>query len=206
MIKIYGPTLSRAFRALWTAEELEVPYEQINLKLMEGEHRGPEYSRLNPMCKVPCLVDGDFVLTESAAICAYLADSHPDKGLIPAPRTPERALCDQWLCFVISELEQPLWTMGKHTFALPEAMRVSQMVEVAKKEWTRPAAALAAAVKDREVLVGDRFSVADIMAVHTLNWARGVKVALGHEALEAYRERHVKRPAFKRVLATLEGK
>jgi glutathione S-transferase len=201
MLKIYGSVRSRTFRCLWTAEELELPYELVAVDFSAGEHRQESYLKLQALGKVPALVDGELVLSESAAICTYLADKASEKGLVPEPRSADRARYDQWISFVLTELEQPLWTIGKHTFALPEAMQVPDVVEVAKKEFTRPAAVLAAAVSDREHLVGERFTVADIMAVHTLNWARVAKIPLGHDALEAYRERHVARPAFKRVLA-----
>ena len=201
MLKIYGSVRSRTFRCLWTVEELELPYSLVNVDFAAGEHRQESYLKLQALGKVPALVDGELTLSESAAICTYLADKAPEKGLVPEPRTADRARYDQWLSFVLSELEQPLWTVGKHTFALPEAMRVPDVVEVAKKEFARPAAVLAAAVASRDYLVGDGFTVADIMAVHTLNWARVAQIPLGHDALEAYRKRHVARPAFKRVLA-----
>lgn len=200
MITIYGPTLSRALRALWAAEEAELDYEHVDVDFTKGEHRAPEYLKIHPLGKVPALVDGELVLTESAAICTYLADKAPDKGLAPAPRSADRARYDQWVAFVISELEQPLWTRAKHTFALPEKLRVPAVRETALKEWRRPAQVLAQAVEGRDFLVGDRFSVADILAVHTLNWARAHQVPLGHDALEAYREKHVARPAFERAL------
>ena len=203
MLKLYGSVVSRAFRALWTLEELEVAFEHVNVDLMKGEHRRQEYLALNPNGKVPCLVDGDFVLWESAAICRYLAVTYPDKGLLPTSAA-DQARVDQWNSFVISELEQPLWVMGKHTFALPEKLRVPEVIATAKKEWERPAAVLAEAVSGRDYLVGDAFSIADIMAVHTLNWARSVKMPLGHDALEIYRKQHVARPGFKRVLARMK--
>jgi glutathione S-transferase len=200
MIKIYGATMSRALRALWTAEEAGLDYEHVDLDFTKGEHRAPGYLKIHPLGKVPALVDGELALTESAAICTYLADKVPAKGLVPEPRSADRARYDQWVAFVISELEQPLWTRAKHTFALPEKLRVPAVRETALKEWQRPAQVMAAALQGRDVLVGDQFSVADILAVHTLNWARAHQVPLGHDALEAYRERHVARPAFRRAL------
>ncbi len=205
MLKIYGTVRSRAFRCLWTAEELELPYELVHVDFAGGEHRKEPYLKLQPLGKVPTLVDGDFVLFESAAICTYLADSRPERGLVPEPRSAERALYDQWVSFVLTELEQPLWTLGKHTFALPEKLRVHQVVPVAREEFKRPAEVLARRLEGSEFLLGDRFSVADILAVHTLNWAKVADVPLEHDALVAYQKRHNARPAFKRVLAHLQG-
>ncbi len=198
--KIYGPTISRTLRCLWTAEELEADYEQVNIDFMKGEHARPPFSDLNPLKKVPALEFGGLVLTESAAICAFIADHHLNHTLIPEPCTNERALHDMWSCFVISELEQPLWTASKHTFALPEKLRVPDILPTAHKEFRRPAEVLAGALADSPYLVGDNFTVADILAVHTLNWAKRAGFDLGHDRLEEYRKQHSARPALRRLL------
>jgi len=200
MLKIYGPIISRALRCFWTAEELGCEYERVNIDLMKGEHARPPFTDIAPSKKVPALVHDELVLTESAAICTYLADLHPEAGLIPEPRTPDRARHDMWTSFVISELEQPLWTASKHTFALPEKLRVPEILPTAHKEFKRPAALLAGALADGPHLVGGRFSVADILAVHTLNWAIKGGFELGHDLLHDYRKEHSRRPALQRLL------
>ena len=200
MLKIYGPIISRTLRCLWTAEELGCDYERINIDLMKGEHARPPFSEINPLKKVPALVHDDLVLTESAAICTYLADLFPKKELIPEPRTPDRGRYDMWASFIISELEQPLWTVSKHTFALPEKLRVPDILPTAHKEFLRPAAVLAGALAHGPFLVGGRFTVADILAVHTLNWALKAGFELGHDVLEDYRKEHSNRPALRGLL------
>ncbi len=196
MLKIYGPVLSRTLRCLWTAEEVGAEYEQVNIDFFKGEHAMPPFSEINPLKKVPAMVDGDLVLSESAAICTYLADLHPEQQLIPEPRTADRARYDMWTSFIVSELEQPLWTASKHTFALPEKLRVPDILPTAQKEWKRPSQFLAGALNSEPFLVGGRFSVADILAVHTLNWAKKAGFPLDHEVLETYRKLHSARPAF----------
>lgn len=200
-IEIFGPASSRTRRALWTAEECGADYVHVPVALMQGEHLTPEFRAINPNARVPVLRDGDFVLFESAAICRYIARAHPESGLLPEAGTRDDALVDQWCFWVCTELEQPLWSMGKHRFAIPEQYRIPAMQETALWEWQRAAPVIADALGDREFLVGERFSVADVLAGHTLAWARAQKVPLGSEALERYLERLKARPAFQRTLA-----
>lgn len=199
-MKLYGTPASRTRRVLWALEEVGAHFELVHLDLRAGEHRRPEYAAINPNAKVPTLQDGDLTLFESAAICTYIGDRHPESGLVPEPRTPERALYDQWMFFAVAELEQPLWSMGKHTFVLPAELRVPRMLEVARFEWSVAAGVLAGALAERRTIVGDRFTMADILLAHTLFWARGFDVPLGHERLEEYADEHLARPAFLRTM------
>ena len=102
----FGPT--RSIRARWTLQELGVDFEPVTVNLTAGEHRRPEFLEINPAGKLPVLVDGDLVLTESVAITLYLAEKYPDRGLVPAD-LKQRAQVNRWLLFTATELEQPLW-------------------------------------------------------------------------------------------------
>lgn len=199
MIKLYGPARSRAFRCLWTLEELELPYENPQVDLRKGEQRTPEFLRLNPLGRVPVLEDGSVTLFESAAICCYLAEKHPEKNLIPKAGTAERAYFYQWMSFVTTELEQGLWTMGKHKFALPAEKRVPEMQAIGAWEFCQISKVLEKAVSGKEFLVGNRFSVADILAGHTLLWAKGFEVLIS-DPLEQYLMKLEQRPACQRVM------
>jgi glutathione S-transferase len=200
-MEIFGPASSRTRRPLWTAEECGAEYVHTPIALMKGEHFAPEFRAINPSARVPVLRDGDLVLFESAAICRYIARKHPAAGLLPEPGTRDDALVDQWCFWVCTELEQPLWSMGKHRFAIPEEYRIDAMQRTALWEWERATPVLAGALAGREFLVGDRLSVADILAGHTLAWARANKIPLGSEVLDAYLDRLKARPAFQRTLA-----
>lgn len=202
MLKIYGFPNTRATRVLWTLEEAGAEYEYVKVDLLKGEGRQPPYLELNPGGKVPTLVEEDFVLTESAAICTYIADRYPAAALAPAPNTRQRARYDQWCFFVIGELEQPLWTLAKHRFALPEKRRVPAVFETATWEFSVAAKVLDAGLGDREFILGDRFSVADLLIAHTLAWAnKAYKLPLHSERLESYAERLLARPALTRAKA-----
>lgn len=85
-MKLYGFPPTRSIRALWTLRELDVAFEFVNVDLLKGEQRRPEFLAINPAGKLPVLVDGDFVLTESVAIVLYLADKYPERdSCLPGP-------------------------------------------------------------------------------------------------------------------------
>jgi glutathione S-transferase len=198
VIKIYGPAKSRTFRCLWTLEELQVPYENIKTNVRKGEAKTPEFLKMNPVGRVPVLQDGSVTLFESAAICCYLAEKFPEKHLIPKAGTVERGLFYQWMFFLTTELEQGLWSMGKHKFALPEEKRIPEMQKIGAWEFSELAKTLEKAVQGKEFLVEDTFSIADIFAVHTLLWAKGFEVPIS-KPLETYLNTHSQRPAFKKI-------
>ncbi|HEY5674092.1 MAG TPA: glutathione S-transferase family protein [Malonomonas sp.] len=199
MYHIYGMPRSRSTRVVWALEELGVDYQFHLVDLGKGEGQSPEFLKLNPSGKVPVLADGDLVLTESAAICTYLGDQHPQSELVPRPGTTERAEYDQWGYFVLTELEQPLWTIAKHKFALPKEKRVPAILEVAPWEFQRAAAVLAKRLEGRDYLLGNRFTMIDLLAAHTLVWARAFKVTHGFAGLDAYEQKICARAAFVRA-------
>ncbi|MCF6206033.1 MAG: glutathione S-transferase family protein [Sulfurovum sp.] len=201
MITLYGMPHTRSFRALWALEEIAVDYRYQLVDLGKGEGKSEEFLALNPSGKLPVLTDGDLVLTESAAICTYLADCHPEKNLTPGVGTADRARFNQWCYFVLSELEQPLWTMGKHKFALPKEYRVRAVQKTAGFEFMRAIRILEAGLKARDFLVGNHFSVADLLAVHTLSWADVFKIDHGSALLNGYRDRVKQREAWQRAQA-----
>lgn len=193
-IKLYGFGPSRWVRPYWTLQELGVPFEPVRVNLRAGENRSPEYLAINPFGAVPTLVDGDVVLTQSAAICTYLADRFPEKGLAPPAGTPDRGRHDQWVAFAVADLEQPLWRIARHTFRYPEEKRSAAEKELAADDFRKLARTL-------EPLLGEyaacgRFTVADIMLAYTLRWASGYKLLDEFPGLAGYAARHVARPAF----------
>lgn len=201
MMRLYGMPRTRSFRALWALEEVGAEYDYQVINLGKGQGQEAEFLKLNPGGKLPVLVDGDLVLRESAAICTYLADCYPQQNMAPACGTPERALFNQWCFFVLSELEQPLWTIAKHKFALPKEYRIRDVVETAVFEFSRAAKILETGLSGNRSLVGTGFSMADLLAVHTLVWAKAFKLNHGLSALDNYRDTGMQRPAYQRAAA-----
>src|SRR5687767_8040952 len=102
-MKLYGYRNGRTLRAAWALEEARATYEYVEVDLFKGEARKPAFLALNPAGKVPVLIDGDRVITESAAICLHVGERYPEAGLLPPAGTPERTECYQWISFVLTE-------------------------------------------------------------------------------------------------------
>lgn len=188
MYKVIGTTKSRAFRVMWTLREIGEPYEQI-----AAAPRSEEAMKYNPLGKIPALVDGDAVLTDSVAIMTYLADKH-DKLTAPAG-TVARAKQDAMTFWLIDEMDAILWAAAKHSFVLPEHMRVPAAKDSLKSEFERSAAHLSERL-DGPFLMGDTITLPDILACHCLNWAIGAKFPRTDDKLFQYAKALRERPAF----------
>jgi glutathione S-transferase len=200
-MKLYGYRNGRTLRALWALEEVGAAYEYVEVDIMHGQGREPWFLKINPGGKVPVLDDDGTVITESAAICMHLAEKYPESKLLPPAGTQARTASYKWISFILTELDTPLWTIAKHRFGLPKERRVPAVIETAGWEFRNAANLLAAGLGDRPHLLGPAFSVADILAGHTLLWAKSARLALNSESLEAYLERLLARDAAIRARA-----
>jgi glutathione S-transferase len=199
----FAPT--RSIRVRWALQELEVDFEAVTVNLAAGEHHQPAFLKINPAGKVPALVDGNLVLTESVAIVLYLADKYPDKRLIPAG-VEQRAQLHRWLLFTVTELEQPLWRITRHTNLYPEARRLPADVALAREEFTAMAGVLQEHMRDRQFLVGDNVTVGDFVLAYTLDWANEVHLLDESPPLRSYMERMYARPhAAPRIAEAFAG-
>ena len=193
MMKLYGFPPTRSIRVLWTLRELGVDFEFVNVNLVAGENHLPEFLALNPAGKLPVLIDGDFVLTESVAIVLYLAEKYPDKGLLPASLEP-RAQVNHWLLFTATELEQPLWRIARHTSLYPKDKRLPDELPLARKDFEDMAAVMEEHMRGRQFLVGESVTVADLVAAYTLDWANEVRLLDTSPHLRGYMDRMYARP------------
>lgn len=193
MMKLYGLGPTRSLRALWALQELDAEFEFVRVNILAGENLHPDFLRLNPAGKLPVLVDGDFVLTESAAIVMYLAEKYGDKGLMPAD-LKERAQAYRWSLFAVTELEQPLWRIAKHTFLYPEDKRLPEDVALAREEFAAMAAVLDRHMDGRAFIVGDNITVADCVTAYVLDWGKENGLIDSFPNLKAYLERMYARP------------
>ena len=198
-MKVYGYPQTRSTRILWMLEEIGVDYEFIQIDLTKGEGQQPEYKKINPTGKVPAVVDGDFTLWESAAICTYLGDKYPESKLVPEPFSKDRANYNKWCFYALCELEQPLWTMAKHGWILPEDKRVPAIVDTAIWEFGVAGKVLNDILGHQEYILGDYFSAADILIAHCCGWARAKKIPIKHSTLKHYSTRLLSRPAWLRA-------
>ncbi len=192
MYKVLGSPTSRAIRVIWMLEELGEPCEVI-----KANPGSDEVCAYNPTGRIPVLLDGDLALTDSAAICLYLADKHGEKGM-GSTTLAERARMTAWMLFIQSELEIPLWNKLKHRMILNEDLRID-VGPWCKWEFDRDVAALAAKLGDNEYAMGERFTCVDIILAHTLNWARNAKFGPLPDKVDAYADRVLARPALARA-------
>jgi glutathione S-transferase len=133
-VKLYefGPT--RSIRVRWTLQELGVDFEAISVDMTAGGHRKAEFLEFDPAGKLPVLVDGDLVLNESAAITLYLAEKYPDRGLMPSDLR-QRAEVYRWSLFAVTELEQSVWRIARHTHLYPEHERLPADITLARRDF-----------------------------------------------------------------------
>lgn len=199
-MKLYGFGPTRSLRALWALNELGVDFDFVPVNLQAGEGRAPGFLNLNPAGKLPVLVDGDVVLTESAAIVLYLAEKYPEKGLLPADLA-ERAQVYRWMMFAITELEQPLYRIARNSFLYAEDRRQPSDIAIAREEFTDMAAVLERHLEGREFIVGDRISAADCVAAYVIDWASREKLLGDFPRLRAYLERMYARPTAPQRIA-----
>ncbi|MFN3163723.1 MAG: glutathione S-transferase family protein [Pseudohongiellaceae bacterium] len=207
MIKLYGMAQSRSFRCLWALEEAGLAYDYLPVTMRSGPDdpqgaQHPDYLALNSQGKVPTLVNGDLILTESVAILYYIGRCAPESGLLPNGSMDVYARLDELTTFVLAELEQPLWSNGKHRFALPEEQRIPQMLETAKYEFAKAVTSLEHLLPDTEFAVGSQFTIADILLAHTFNWALRFEFDVPDRFI-ALRDHHYQRPAAQRALEVI---
>ncbi len=187
--KVVGFPRTRTMRVIWMLEELEQDYE-LDPSLPQSDF----VRSLNPLGKVPVLlVDGE-PLVDSVAIVTHLADAH-GAATFPAG-TLERARQDAATQFCVGEVDAALWTASKHAFVLPKDKRVAAVRAVSRYEFDRAMEALEGLLGDREHVMGDRFTVPDLLLGHCASWAAGaLKWDLPGGAVGAYFDRLAARPA-----------
>lgn len=190
-LKLYGAVPSRANIVHWMLEELGEPYEYRRLDLMSGEHKRPEYFAINPMGKVPALEHNGVVITEAAAICAYLADAFPASRLAPAIGDPNRGPYLKWMFYGPSCVEP---AMLDKMLNRPEGKSGA----VGWGNYDLVMSVLESAVSKSPYILGDTFSAADVVIGSGINWGMLVKAIEPKPVFVEYVERLKARPAHKR--------
>ena len=194
MYKIYGKGGQRHLKISWLLSEMQIPHETIAIDLAPT---GPDYAKLvklNPFGKVPVLQKDDFVMWESAAIMNYLVDAHREVPMAPVAGSRERAKHDMFFFAAHTDLEEPLWTIAKHTFVYPENMRSDAAVQAARFDWMQKANVLETVVPPENFLFGKQFTAADIALAYVLNWAAKIELLQEFKNLHSYLERCKQRP------------
>jgi glutathione S-transferase len=191
-IELFYTPHTRSLRPRWLLEELEIPYTLHPVDLFGGE-RNPAH----PLGSVPAIrIDGE-TLFESGAMCHWLADRFPEKGLAPALDDGLRPAYEQWMFFAPGTLEPPAFEILLHARILPEKHRVSEIVGFAEKSYRRVLIMLAKQLDHDGFILGETFTCADIMIGSTLNWLPDMLEP--YPALQAYVQRITSRDAYARA-------
>lgn len=195
-LTFYTNPQSRGRVVRWMLEETEAPYD---VRVMEygGNMKSPEYLKINSMGKVPALVHGDTVVTEVAAICTYLADQFPDKGLAPPAGSPDRGSFYRWLFFVAGPLEIAMnarayqWRIDDDNVGAVGCGRVEDTLGTLEQT-----------LSSAPYLCGGRFTTADLLLASYLNFGISIfKTFEPRPVFVEYTERCGDREAARRAAA-----
>ena len=186
-ITLYHHPFSRASTVVWMLEEVGVPYTLEFCDFTKGAHKSPEMLAKNPMGKLPVLEDDGLVVTETAAIGLYLADRYAPGRLAPALDDPARGTYFRWSLFAPSVIEPG--SMAKAAGWTYKASQAGWGTHDAMVD------TIEFAVRDREYLLGERFSMADVIFGGTVRYMLRFGMLAARPAVSAYAERLGARPA-----------
>lgn len=192
LVLFHNP-MSRARIAHWMLEEAGARYTVRLLSLEKGEHKSPEYLAVNPMGKLPALRHGDTVVTETAAICAYVADLHPERGLAPPLGDRARGSYLRWMFFAAGCVEPAI---TDRMMTRPEVERRSALGYGSYDDVFRT---LRGVLEGGGFLLGERFSAADLYLGSQLGFGTMVGAVEPSPWITGYVMRCQDRPSFKRA-------
>ena len=200
MITLYHCVGARSFRPLWALEELGLDYD-LRVMPFPPRQRAPEYLDVNPLGTIPFLVDGDTQMTESAAICHYLATRSAGSELAVAPGEPDHGAYLNWVHFGEATLTFPQAVVLRYSRMEPPERRLPQAAEDYGRWFSARLRAVNERVSDRDWLAAGRFTMADISVGYALVLADEAELSGRFSpAILAYRERLRSRPAYQRAI------
>jgi glutathione S-transferase len=192
-LTFYTNPMSRGQIVRWMLEEVGAPYEQVLLDYA-STMKAPDYLAINPMGKVPAIKHGDKIVTECAAICAYLADAFPEAGL--APPLADRADYYRWLFFAAGPAEQAIISNALKWVPTADQQRMAGF-----GSYEKVVEVLEEMVAGRAHIAGDAFSAADVYVGSQLDWGLNFGTLPKSANLEAYVAPLRERPAYQRAKA-----
>ena len=198
-MKLYHCKDARSLRALWALEEMGLDYELVNMQF-PPRLTYPGYLDINPMGTVPTLVDGDVTLTESSAMCQYLAEKYGPTELALDVSHPQYGEYLNWLYRSDATLTFPQTLVLRYTSLEPQERRIPQVVADYTQWYYSRLRSVEMALEGRDYLLGERFTVADI----AVGYAVFLGISLGLDEkykpnTQAYLARLMARPAFQRA-------
>lgn len=192
-LTFYTNPMSRGRVVRWMLEELAIPYK-TEVMSYGPDLKTPDYLAINPMGKVPAIKHGDTVVTEVSAICAYLADRFPDKGLAPPVNSPERGAYYRWLFFIAGPFEMATtakafdWRIDDSNVQAVGCGRLEDVIR-----------SLEHALSTGPYICGDQFTAADVLVSSYLWWGTMQKNLPPNAIFQEYTDRMESRPASKKA-------
>jgi glutathione S-transferase len=199
-LTFYTNPMSRGRIVRWMLEEVGQPYETRILGY-EDSMKGADYRAINPMGKVPAIKHGDTVVTEAAAICAYLADAFPDAGLAPPPGNPLRGPYYRWMFFAAGPVEAVITGKALGLLAPADKSRMAGYGTFEETIDTLEGAAAGA----HPYLCGDQFTAADVYVGASIGWGMQFGIIEKRSAFTDYVGRITARDAYKRAIGIDDG-
>jgi glutathione S-transferase len=198
-ITLYHCSGARSMRPLWTLEEMGLDYELVTIPFPPRVFQ-KDYLEINPLGTVPCMIDGDVHMTESAGICQYLVDHYGPTPLALTAADPDHGAYLNWLHRSDATLTFPQTLVLRYTELEPEERRVPQVAEDYRKWFLGRMRSVESATADRDYLCAGRFTIADICIGYALHLANtlGIKEAFTPN-VEKYWARLTERPAYRRA-------
>lgn len=190
-ITLFHHPFSRAAGVVWALEEIGQPYELVFVDIMKGEQKTGKVGALNPMGKIPVLVDGDVVVTEAAAIGLYLADRYAPGTLAPRLDDPRRGTYLRWALFAPSVIEPGMLAKTSGWQFKPSQAGWGEYETMVKT--------MESAIADRPFVLGDTFSMADVVFGGTVRYGLRFNLLAPNPTLGAYVARLDARPALQRA-------
>ena len=200
-LKLYHCTRARSMRPLWTLIEMGLEHELITMPF-PPRFTTKEYMQINPLGTIPCLVDGDVKMTESAGICQYLVDRYGPTDLAVRVDEPDYGLYLNWLHRSDATLTFPQTLVLRYTRLEPEERRNPQVAGDYRKWFLARLRSLEEATADRQYLCANRFTIADICIVYVLVLAKnlGIEEAFTPN-IQRYWDHITARPAYQKAFA-----
>jgi len=199
-IVLWGAGTARTLRPIWVAEELGIQYALHPIGPRTGETRTAEYTRLNRKQKIPLMQRGDLLLSESLAICRYLAGAFPGEALFSPRDEAGRAKEDEWCCYIYGELDETaLYVMRRHYDLTEIYGEAPKAVRGCREYLRRHFEVIDEHLAQADTVLPGGFGLADIMLVSCLDWAMFYEMDLPKH-MAAYRERIAQRPAYQKAM------
>ncbi|MEZ4296163.1 MAG: glutathione S-transferase family protein [Polyangiaceae bacterium] len=200
-ITLYFAARTKSGRVRWMLEELGVTYDLKLVDLENGENDRVEYRRFHPLGEVPALVDDDLVVIDPTAICMYLADRFPDRGMAPPLGAPDRARYYQYLSMAGALVEPIVQTIFETTVVSPDPERSPPILAAAMKRWREVGKMLDIAMAGRAYIVGEKMTAADVILGSILMWAGQMDLLEDLPDLKSYAHYLASRSAYKKAAA-----